>query len=373
MQKTRTICLIILTTIATGLSLYWLRTVLVPFVIALFVAIGCRPLLEYFERKLGFHRIVSFVLTFLLGCCILVGLGILVWASINELSRQPEAYEQRLTTIARWVAQQTAGWGESDGESAAVTSDDSLPGNGISDSGSADANSSLTASEQTARAVKDLTNALSSQLQTVLLNLAASLSSLLSYGVLILIFVFFLLLESSPAGPARPILLDQMEQQIRKYLVLKTVISFFTGLVFGLVLWFFGVPLATLFGMLAFVLNFIPNIGPLIANILPVPFLLLNSSMSPLTAVVCFVLISLVQFVSGNVVETRLMGKSFDVAPTVLLLNLMFFGLIWGVVGMFLATPVISIAKIALQQSHATRSLAELMAGRWTVTGTSHT
>ena len=138
-----------------------------------------------------------------------------------------------------------------------------------------------------------------------------------------------------------------------------------TGLVFGLVLWGFGVPLAILFGTLAFVLNFIPNVGPLIANVLPVPFLILNSELEPMAAIACLILISAVQFISGNVVETRLMGRSFDVSPIFLLLALMFFGLIWGIIGMFLATPLISIVKIVLQRIPAARPISELMAGRW--------
>jgi AI-2 transport protein TqsA len=63
------------------------------------------------------------------------------------------------------------------------------------------------------------------------------------------------------------------------------------------------------------------------------------------------------------------MGKSFDVHPVVLLLALMFFGLVWGIVGMFLATPIVSILKIILQQSPQTRTFAELLAGRWPENG----
>lgn len=160
-------------------------------------------------------------------------------------------------------------------------------------------------------------------------------------------------------------LIGEIVEQVRKYLVMKTIISILTGFVFGLVLWLFGVPLAILFGFLAFLLNYIPNVGPLISNLLPVPFLILNSNMSPVAAIVCLVLISLVQFVSGNVIETRLMGQSFDVSPVVLLLALMFFGLIWGIIGMFLATPIVSILKIVLYQSPSGKPIAELLAGRW--------
>ena len=97
-----------------------------------------------------------------------------------------------------------------------------------------------------------------------------------------------------------------------------------------MVLWVFGVPLAMVFGFLEFLLNFIPNIGPLIGCALPVPFLILNSSISPTAGIICFVLIATIQFVSGNVIETRIMGKSFGVSPIKLLLALMFFGPIWA-------------------------------------------
>ena len=137
-------------------------------------------------------------------------------------------------------------------------------------------------------------------------------------------------------------------------------------------LWLFGVPLAIVFGLLTFLLNFIPNIGPLIGTVAPVPFLVLNSEMSPTSAIVCFVLIAAIQFVSGNVIETRWMGKSFDVSPVFLLLALMFFGLVWGIIGMFLATPIVSIVKIILYQNPSSRPIAELMAGRWEVPETLH-
>jgi AI-2 transport protein TqsA len=222
-----------------------------------------------------------------------------------------------------------------------------------------------------ADAVQEFLTWISHYVQTQMISFAGSLSSLLSYGVLILIFVFFLLLGNTEAklvpsktGEQRFGILAEIEQQIRKYLLMKTVISLVTGFVFGFVLWIFGVPLAVVFGFMAFLLNFIPNIGPLISTILPVPFLVLNSGISPTSAIICFVLIGAIQFVSGNVIETRIMGKSFDVSPIALLLALMFFGLVWGIVGMFLATPIASIIKIVLQQRESTRPLANLMAGR---------
>ena len=104
MQKTQTTCLIILTTIAVGASLYFLSSVLLPFIIALFVVIGCRPILEFLQNRLNLNRFLAFGVTFLTGFALVAGLGIMVWASINDLSKHPEAYEKRLNSIANRIA-----------------------------------------------------------------------------------------------------------------------------------------------------------------------------------------------------------------------------------------------------------------------------
>lgn len=410
-QKTQTTCLILLAIMGVGFSLYFLQSVLLPFVIALFVVIGCRPILQFFERRLRLPKYIAFAATFLIGVLALAAFGFVIWASINDVARNAGAYEQRLGQIATWVSerieksrerqmryegrlpetgpQQLAKAQASDAADNAPRAAElvsfaliaTLPGTTLDGGGIVAATLATTASTVTeidflaekarqspadpGKAIQDLLDAFSTQLQSLMLGLAASLSTLLSYGVLILIFVFFLLIGNGASPQHRPQIVNEVEDQVRRYLVMKTVISFFTGFAFGGVLWLFGVPLAVVFGFLAFLLNFIPNIGPLMANLLPVPFLILNSQMSTTAAIVCLILISAIQFVSGNVIETRLMGKSFDVSPVVLLVALMFFGLVWGIVGMFLATPIVSIIKIVLSQSPETRPGAELLAGRW--------
>ncbi len=360
MHKTQTVCLVVLSTIAVGFSLFFLKTVLLPFVIALFVAIGVRPILDFFEKKLKLNRYVSFAVGFAIGTIMLVGFGLLTWLSINDLTRHSGAYEARLNAIAQWVGDRLL---EHEDHESRPPETDLATGSSESDSGTS--NDLEMAAEDAKRAIAEFFNSASKFMQSQLLRFAGSLSSLLSYGVLILIFVFFLLLTPDHGQQRTPAIIREVEVQVRRYLVMKTVISAFTGLAFGLVLWFFGVPLAILFGFLAFLLNFIPNFGPLIGTLMPVPFLLLNAEISPYSAIICFLMVAAIQFISGNVIETRIMGKSFDVSPVVLLLALMLFGLVWGVIGMFLATPIASIAKIIFQQYRSTQPLAELMAGRW--------
>ena len=362
MQKTQTICLLTLTTIAVGFSLYALQTVLLPFVIAVFIVIGCKPIIEYLEKHKA-PKFVAFGITFAAGALSFLALCYLVFLSFHQLSENAEIYQKRLNAIAEWIEsnlgdqEKPVGSPDTDQEkesslvepevSQGSVNDETLPQQTIDDS-----------------ATNKLLEWTTGFLQSFMLKLLGSLSSLLSYAVLVLIFVYFLLFGGS-SKKHRPAVLVDIEAQVRKFLVIKTLISAATGLMFGLILWLFGVPLAIVFGVLAFLLNYIPNIGPLVAVVLPIPFMVLSSTMSPAAALSCFVLISAVEFVSGNVVETNLMGKSFDVSPVVLLLALMLFGLVWGIVGMFLATPLVSIAKIILERTPQTKFLAELLAGRW--------
>ncbi len=378
MQRTQTTCLVVLAIIAAGFSLFYLKSVLLPFVLALFIVIGCRPILEFVQRKLRLPRYLAFVVTFMLGFLTLLGFAFLIWYSVNDLAKNTDVYQTRMNAIITWVVKRIpAPEGESTSTSGKTVnqkdSEEDLKVDSTDESTTNELGKELAQDKQhdPSTTVHEFLTWISTYIQTQMLSVAGSLSSLLSYGVLILIFVFFLLLGNpvaegitACAGNQNSGILAEIEQQIRKYLLMKTVISLVTGFVFGFVLWAFGVPLAIVFGFLAFLLNFIPNIGPLIITILPVPFLVLNSEMSPGSAIVCFALIGAIQFVSGNVIETRMMGKSFDVSPIVLLLALMFFGLVWGILGMFLATPIVSIIKIVLQQHETMRPIANLMAGR---------
>jgi len=367
MQRTQNICLVLLATIAVSFSLFYLKSVLLPFVIALFVVIGCRPILEFVEKQLKLPRSIAFGLSFLIGNLLLIGFALLLWFSITDLQNKSNVYEKRMNIIATWVVEKLPSTPSTPepNESANNTPNQDISATPPAFTGNSDLPKNPKA------AVQEIFQSISNFIQEQLVRLASSLANLLSYGILILIFVFFLLMGNTGQIPSpdvinenQPRILGEIEEQIRKYLFMKTVISMFTGLAFGLVLWIFGVPLATVFGFLAFLLNFIPNIGPLIGCALPVPFLILNSNISPTAGIICFVLIGTIQFVSGNVIETRIMGKSFDVSPITLLLALMFFGLIWGIIGMFLATPIVSILKIVLHQRESTRPIADLLAGR---------
>ena len=187
----------------------------------------------------------------------------------------------------------------------------------------------------------------------------------MSIFFIMMIFMFFLLLGDAQIGLERPEIWNEIEKKIRSYIVTKTIISAFTGVAVGLVLWLFDIPLAFVFGMLACLLNFIPNVGPLIMCVLPLPLVLLDPDLSVGGMVTVILLVSVIEFVSGNVIETKVMGDSFELHPVVVLLTLMLWGMIWDLPGMFLATPITAAMKILLEKFEYTRPIAEMMAGRF--------
>ena len=155
-----------------------------------------------------------------------------------------------------------------------------------------------------------------------------------------------------------------------RYLTVKLATSSMTALLTFLILWFCNVPLALVFGIFAFLLNFIPNIGSIIAVLLPIPVLFLSPDMSLTTAILALALPSGVQFVIGSLIEPRLMGKHLGLHPIVILLALIFWGVTWGIIGMLLAAPITATLRIILERIPQTRSVAMVMAGKWPTSDT---
>ncbi len=332
----QTICLIILATAVIAYSIYWLRPVLLPFVIALFVVSAITPLLDSLQRRLGANRLVAAGVTFLAGLLLMLLLGWTIWASVVELRHSGPAYRQRIQDIAN-------------------TLEDKLPER------LAALVSLPSAAPEGPR--EDAQQLIDSMLRTGVARVSAALLYLVTNGIVVLIYVFFLLLGVSNPMSSNSIW-SEIDQQIRGYIRLKSIISLVTGGVFGLALAFFGVPMAVTFGVLAFLLNFIPNVGPLVATVLPIPLIMLHPDASLSWILITIAVISTIQFVSGNVFEPMLMGDSTDLHPVVILLALMFWGMMWGIVGMFLATPITAGIKLVLQRIEATRPIAAWMAAR---------
>src|SRR5512140_2273793 len=154
--------------------------------------------------------------------------------------------------------------------------------------------------------------------------------------------------------------LDRINFQIRKYLVIKTAIGIGNGLMVWIVLKIFRVDFALLFGLLAFALNYIPNIGSLIATVLRVGFAFfqLGNFWTPFWILI---ITTVLDNILGNIIEPRVMGKGLGLSPLLVFFSLLFWGWLWGIPGMILSVPLTAVVRIVCQNIPALRTVAVLM------------
>ncbi len=143
---------------------------------------------------------------------------------------------------------------------------------------------------------------------------------------------------------------QNIPHKIQHYIVTKFVISLLTAVSTGIVLWLFDVDFLVVWVVLTFLLNFIPNIGSVLAVIFPTLIALVQFE-SFGYAILIAAVISFVQNTYGNILEPKIMGNRLGLNPIVILLSLLLWGYIWGLVGMFLSVPITAVIKILVSES----------------------
>jgi AI-2 transport protein TqsA len=330
----QTFCLLTLTLIAIGFSLYFLRPVLVPFVLAVFLTNCLIPMIDVQRYYLRLPKGLAIASTVTVTVAVVVLCGSLVASSVNGATSRLTEYESQFQHFSDNLARSVP-----------------LARFGIK-----------VDTEQVGKffSVQEGTGW---QFITSVLGEAANV---LSSGVIVIIFVLFLLLSGRggrvdgqrPAG-----MLGEIESSVQKYVVTTVFLSLGTGFLVGLTLSVLGVELAWMFGFLAFLLNFVPSVGAIIATLLPVPVILLNPEMSITAKALAIIIPATIHFVIGSFVQPKVQGNALDLHPVVVMLALMFFGMIWGITGAFLATPITAVVRIVCARIPVTRPLADVLAG----------
>jgi predicted PurR-regulated permease PerM len=154
--------------------------------------------------------------------------------------------------------------------------------------------------------------------------------------------------------------INSIEDQVQNYLLIKTFVSFLTGLIGGIILFAGQFDFFIFSALLIFVLNFIPNFGSIIATAFPILTGFLKFGFSLRVLVVALGLM-LTQFIIGNIIEPRITGRSLNLSPIVILISLIFWGYVWGIMGMILAVPLASALKIFFQNIPVLNPIAELI------------
>ena len=200
-------------------------------------------------------------------------------------------------------------------------------------------------------------------------DLLTGLSSVLSDLVLILLTVAFILLEvSSFPLKLRAVLGDPKQKfpqftkfadDMKRYMVIKTLISLATGIIIAFWLYILGVDYPILWGFLAFLLNYIPNIGSIVAAIPAVILTVIQLGLgSALLVAIGYIAVN---FVVGNIVEPRLMGRKLRLSTLVVFLSLIFWGGLLGLVGAILSIPLTMTLKFAFESNESTNWIAVLL------------
>ncbi|MFC1503802.1 AI-2E family transporter [Spirochaetota bacterium] len=180
---------------------------------------------------------------------------------------------------------------------------------------------------------------------------AGNFINFLSKMTLVMVFLMFILLGrklfkqklykffSADRDNDTLLMIRSITKQIRYFLLLKTIISLVTGTMFGLAAMFLGLDFPIIWGFIAFLFNFIPSLGPIAASLLAILLAFIQFPNFWYALLVSLIL-STIQFISGNIVEPKVMGNNLNLNIIAILLSLFLWGIIWGIPGMFLAVPI---------------------------------
>lgn len=321
----RTVSMLVLAATAGAGALYFTRSVMIPFVLALFLVIMAAPIMDWMMARFRAPRVVAAGTTMTLVLVIIALFGLMLVVSVQRVVATAGQYSDNFATLVGGSLEIAADWG-------VQTDRDSLLAE------------------------------LRSHMSTIVAASFGTAMSIISNTFLILVFTFFLLAGRVPLA-GRSTFYAQIDRRIRKYIGIKVALSAVTGVLTWFVLALIGLDLAYIFGLLAFFLNFIPNVGSLLAVALPFPLAVAQfDSVWPIILAVA--LPSAIQVVIGNGLETKMLGEGLELHPVAVLMALAFWGLLWGVMGMILAAPLTAAIRIVLLNFETVRPLGELLGGR---------
>ncbi|OGB99680.1 hypothetical protein A2V82_06470 [candidate division KSB1 bacterium RBG_16_48_16] len=334
--------LAVICVVCIGFILSVARSIVLPLALAVFLNYILNPFIGLFER-LKIPSVISTLLAVLITFLVMVFLGIMISNSIESFAEELPKYEARINAITQNTLKilnippeafkSATGWTK-DPQIAAVLGDLSITG--------------------------------------IMSSILGSVTTFLANFLLVLLFLLFILMgrnqlihklerafEPNISKKVSGIILN-INKEIQKYLIAKTLISLATGLLAMLVLSLFGVQFALIWGVLTFLLNFIPNIGSVIATILPLTIALIQFDKVIMVVWIALCLTS-IQMVVGNIIDPKVIGRSLNLSPIVVLFSLMFWGWLWGLIGMFLSVPIAVMIKIIFENIKQLRFASVLM------------
>lgn len=325
-SRTNNVCLVSLTIVVGTAALIYMRPVLVPLIFSVFTYAVLTPLVTLVEQKMKLPKILA-IFTALLFLFFAFSLVVLVLiGSIENFVTGAPKYRESMTEFIKLVESQLFRFHI----------------------------------EMELGQIRDVVRSL--PLFEYAQNLTGQLLSFLGNLFLVFIFTIFMMSGESRVESKGPMLTKILEK-VSSYVSSKLFLSLLTGFFVWLILLSFGIELAFLFAFLTILLNFIPTIGSIVAVLLPLPIVFLQYQLNWQFFTI-LALTGVIQFTIGNILEPKILGDSMDLHPITILICLIFWGMVWGVGGLFLAVPITAVIKIIFHKIEATSDLAEILAGR---------
>ena len=324
-----TAAVVILAALAIGYTLYALSSIMVPLVLAFVLTYMVSPVVGLFRDKMRLGHLfgVIFAILVVAGGVFLVGY-IMAYSVSEGIERWP-VYEERFTVLAS----SSMAW---------------LRSHGIVD------NTSIG---------EKATSFLTSSGGLIMGSFGKVLGWVGSLFT-VMLFVFFMLLgRPIEKSTSRGILISEIDEKVKAYLLIKLMMSAITGLTVGVTLSLIGLDMAILFGVLAFLLNFIPTFGSIVATLLPFILSIVQFDNMVQPALVLAIPLA-IQVTVGNVIEPRVLGERLDIHPVVILFSLVLWWLIWGLPGMLMAAPLTAVIKIIFSHIDTLKPVARIIEGR---------
>jgi predicted PurR-regulated permease PerM len=313
-------------------GIFYARSIITPVLVALFISIICAQPISWLEKK-RVPRWLALIIVILALIVLFSGFTFLIGGSLSSFTRNLSQYESTLTRISDSFIQF------------------------LNEKGLKIPKDQISTLVQPAKILEFTANALN------------KLFNMVGTTFLIFLIVLFILLEFGSFSVKAKAIQNESDkpisyfstilQNIRHYLGIKTLLCLLVGILIYLALFIIGVDYPFLWAMIAFLMNYIPNIGSIIAMIPTVLFALVQLGLGGAlwTLGSCI----LIHNVIGNFMEPRIMGKGLGLSTLVVFMSLLFWGFILGMVGMFLSVILTMTIRIILEQNEKTKWLAILL------------
>lgn len=333
---------LIIAVIGVAAVMYVLRDILIPFVLAAFLTVLFKPLILMLRQR-GAPTWAGLIIVLIISAAAIWGLSMIISFGIESIIDKTPEYTQKVRSlivdIQRFAGRTT---GQILGRPTVLKLDKFFTSENV---------------------VAILTSSVGSAL------------SIIADGALVLLYIVFMTLgaEYYPAKQGAALRLMQMpelgavyasiNEKVLKYLRIKTIFNLINGIVQFAVLSIFSVDFAPLLGLLAFLFNYLPNIGSFITTVIPGIVALIQFGSLPYAILIVAILVVLHNII-GNVLEPRAMGITLNLSPTVVLFTLVFWGWMWGIVGMILSVPIMAILVTIMEHFQITQPIAILLSHR---------